>query len=342
MALVFTSWTALVEDGTPRTLNWGASGSDLAGKVAYRYLTALGRALNERIAWAGPGIGTIADYVRGDDAYDWAVIFEGKVNSLSISGGGAHGKWVDYADSGGDWEGDAINEIPTWDNLADILGEAVITPERGELSRNWAQQRYRALDKMRWYATEEGTFEDVLTSYSKGQFEETTWANAVANFNGASYSGAFFGYKGGHYAIHSFDVGSGDENFELFRFYADVDLSGIAVNISHQLVWYKYVSKAIENIGLPNVNNFEDNDDGATVSTLHKEHTSTIATTATRSGIIIGSNSANNSATEPTKPTGISPDFDHANGYQYGDNGFAHLMLWKLNVDANGLIFVTS
>jgi hypothetical protein len=274
------------------------------------------------------------------DLYDWAVTFDSKLTSLALEGGGAYGKWVEYTDSGGDWEGDAINELPTWDNLADILGEAVITPVRGELSREWAHQRYRALDKMRWYATEEGAFEDVLTSYSKVESgNDVSWADAVSNFNGASYSsGSGNGYIGNHYGLHTYD--GIDERWEIYRAYADVDLSGIATNISHRLTWYKYAEKASTNLTANN-NAYVDPDDGATENTLHKEYTSSIATTATRTGIILGSNSGNNAQSEPSKPSGVGADDSNANGYEYADTGSIYFMLWELNADANGLIFVT-
>jgi len=350
MAITFTNWTTGNEDGTPFTLDWGTSADDIEGIYAYRYLHALGEAFNERVLWAAAiyygsyiYIGTIDDYEEGSYLYDWAIDLDSRLNSLLISGGGARGLWVKYTDNSGDWDGVAANQLPTVNGWTEIInwliaqgvfppGTTKITPTPGNWpAREWAWQRYAILNAMRWYTTEEGAFLNTRENYVKyDDGYQTSWANAVSTFNANAWQRAYgdiYAYRAGYWSERSH--GSPDE-YRIGKLYTDVDLSGIPTNVTHQLIWYKYAQKAkYDIIGYPEANTFEDNDGAASENTLHAAHTSTVAATATRTGIIIGDTAANNSMSEPSNPAAGEAN---ARSYEYSDNGYTYLMLWKLGL----------
>jgi len=367
MAIVWTNWTTGTDAGVPFTTVWGASADALKGRTdGWRHLNALGQACNERGEWiysnpptgyTTPAYTVLAEYggkpPNGWDGYDYAVQIESAIDTLLGTAGTWTGGWVDWTDNAGEWDGQST--IPRWSTRQDIIdyyiaqGDMPVgtTPEtlgRGYLSREWVWQTYMILDAMRWFSGLGETFGGASaqtmyfggTQYTKYVYSGVSWAAAQSSFSSASYSS---GALSSAPTVTHFALRSDSPQWDIQRDYASANISQIGTNIAHQLVWYRKAEKIDETFVTYNQNDYQDNDGSATENTFYKLHESTVATTATRSSIQLGDNSAASSVTEPAAP-GVGEQ--NARGYTYGNgiNESDPVVIWKLDV-TGGLTFVT-
>ena len=321
----------------------------------WRYLNALGQACNEIGQWIynnppatgyTPAYTILREYAgkppNGWDAYDYAVQVDHAINTFLGTSGTFRNGWAEYTDNSGEWEGKTT--IPRWSTVQDVIdyliakgemvaGTTVITLKRGILVREWAWQRYKILNELRWFSgfgepfSVGETMYFTGTGYTKYGYSGVSWAAAQSAFNSASYSS---GALSNAPDIHHYADLDTSPAWNIERRYASMNVSSIGTNIAHQLVWYRKAETTYNPFGTYTTRDYEDNDGSATEDTFHKVHQSTVATTATRTAIQLGSNAAASTVSVPTTPGALE---DNARGYAYG-NGFNQsdpVVIWKLS-----------